>query len=153
MTFYHTTRHRAVYYTCIPISEAAGATWTSRKVIVSNSIEQFYRKLLVRTLIIRTRKHLYICFVKVVITKLNLIYTVDFYLVSIWTCQGTKVCCQFVTRCCGFYFVRIFREIQEIEKNDFDFKEEEEPIDYVERVCEMMEVSFQELVQNTIEYP
>ena len=36
---------------------------------------------------------------------------------------------------------RVFREIQEINKNDFDFKEEEEPIDFVETVCELMEVT------------
>lgn len=35
----------------------------------------------------------------------------------------------------------MFREIQEINKNDFDLKEEEEPIDFVETLCETLQVA------------
>ncbi|XP_064386894.1 nardilysin-like isoform X2 [Halichondria panicea] len=35
---------------------------------------------------------------------------------------------------------RVFREIQGISKNEFDFREEQEPIDFVEALCESMEL-------------
>jgi len=36
---------------------------------------------------------------------------------------------------------RVFREIQEIHKNEFDFSEDVEPFDAVETLCESMQVS------------
>ncbi len=42
--------------------------------------------------------------------------------------------------CALFVCIRVFREIQEISKNDFVFREEQEPIDYVESLCETLQV-------------
>lgn len=36
---------------------------------------------------------------------------------------------------------RIFRENQSIEENAFNFQEDEDPVDYVEKLCENMQVS------------
>jgi secreted Zn-dependent insulinase-like peptidase len=35
---------------------------------------------------------------------------------------------------------RVFRENQIIEENNFNFQEDQEPVDYVEKLCECMQV-------------
>ncbi len=42
--------------------------------------------------------------------------------------------------CSCIHHRSVYREIQGVNKNEFDFREEQEPIDYVEAVCESMEV-------------
>ena len=44
--------------------------------------------------------------------------------------------------CFCYTLNRIFREIQVIEENDFNFQEDQEPVDYVEKICENMQVIF-----------
>lgn len=38
-------------------------------------------------------------------------------------------------------YSRVFREIQLIEENDFNFQDDPEPVDYVEKICESMQVA------------
>lgn len=52
------------------------------------------------------------------------------------TCIRVSACC---THC--VVLLRVFRENQLIDENEFNFQEDQEPDDYVEEICESMQVA------------